>query len=357
MAKCLLIDSEGVKEILLKAFQSANLNFMIGSGASFPAIKPTSNVEKDVTELFSKNNNHEAYKKLSTFLRCVQRPNNIILNDFSSFGDCEQEIQNIKVTIENYGKFIRLIEQILSKRRNNLLPKQANIFTTNYDLFIEKAAEKLTLLRFNDGFARGVNINKTYFFSSKEFFNSTYNNGNLYNYEVQVPSINLIKIHGSLSWKKENENIVFEPRAIEQEINENLSEDELKEYINKFAIIVPQKGKFRETIMDRTYYDLLRIYANELDKENTLLISFGFSFEDEHILDISKRALKNPTLILAIFAHSEDNKEKYLEKFDNYNNVIVVVPQRDKKTDFQSFNKVLENIFNVPLNKESKNSA
>ncbi len=48
--------------------------------------------------------------------------------------------------------------------------------------------------------------------------------------------------------------------------------------------------------MDSTYYELLRIYNNELDREGTLLVSFGFSFGDKHILDITRRALKNPTL-------------------------------------------------------------
>ena len=37
-------------------------------------------------------------------------------------------------------------------------------------------------------------------------------------------------------------------------------------------------NSFEQTILDQTYYDLLRIYTNELDKENTLLIAEGFSF-------------------------------------------------------------------------------
>ena len=59
-----------------------------------------------------------------------------------------------------------------------------------------------------------------------------------------------------------------------------------------FYMILPKKDKFKETLLNRVYYDMLRIYANELDKENTLLITNGFSFDDEHILDITKRALK-----------------------------------------------------------------
>ena len=35
--------------------------------------------------------------------------------------------------------------------------------------------------------------------------------------------------------------------------------------------------KFGETVLERYYYDLLRIYANELDRNNALLLVFGFS--------------------------------------------------------------------------------
>ena len=61
--------------------------------------------------------------------------------------------------------------------------------------------------------------------------------------------------------------------------------------------------------MDSTYYELLRIYNNELDREGTLLVSFGFSFGDSHILGITKRALKNPTLKLVAFAFNDTDRE------------------------------------------------
>jgi hypothetical protein len=37
----------------------------------------------------------------------------------------------------NYLHFLRAIEVLLSERHSNLLPRKANLFTTNYDLFVE----------------------------------------------------------------------------------------------------------------------------------------------------------------------------------------------------------------------------
>ena len=41
---------------------------------------------------------------------------------------------------------------------------------------------------------------------------------------------------------------------------------------------------------------MLRIYANSLELENSLLIVFGFSFSDEHVREVTVRALRNATL-------------------------------------------------------------
>ena len=96
--------------------------------------------------------------------------------------------------------------------------------------------------------------------------------------------------------------------------------------------------------MDSTYYELLRIYANELDREGTLLVSFGFSFGDSHILDITKRALKNPTLKLVAFAFSDADRETFLKRFDGCNNVDIIAPGTLTNIDFARFNGVLRSV-------------
>lgn len=68
-------------------------------------------------------------------------------------------------------------------------------------------------------------------------------------------------------------------------------EDFVNEY-NNLHIINPTKEKFEETLLSNVYYDLLRMYSNELEKNNTVLFVFGFSFKDEHIYSITKCIIK-----------------------------------------------------------------
>ena len=110
-------------------------------------------------------------------------------------------------------------------------------------------------------------------------------------------------------------------------------------------------GKFQETVMDRTYYDLLRIYSNQLDRKNSLLIVFGFSFADLHIREITERALKNPTLKMIIFAFSTGEANKFAALFGEYNNVDIIKPEKTNKIKFGEFNSILESI--VPTKKSS----
>jgi hypothetical protein len=116
---------------------------------------------------------------------------------------------------------------------------------------------------------------------------------------------------------------------------------QVKAFVDAYAVVLPQTKKFHTTLMDSTYYELLRIYANELDREGTLLVSFGFSFADLHILDITKRALKNPTLKLVAFAFSDADRATFLKRFDGYNNVEIIAPGAAANIDFARFNEVL----------------
>jgi hypothetical protein len=345
MIKILSIDE--IKKILPELFQSSHISFLIGSGTSFPAIPTAGNIEQRIQELFKKDKDLEANKELYDFLSKIQEITNEILKD---------EISDEKVVqvLDVYKGFMEALEGILVRREANIIPKQINVFSTNYDPFVEKASERYPNLKLNDGFSRNCNLRCIFEFSTNNFFNSIRNNGNLYGYEVILPSVNLIKIHGSVSWKrgKNNgeDNILFNVES-----KELLSEEEqknperIKNFIEQYALILPQKKKLHETVMDRTHYDLLRLYSNELDKENALLVVIGFSFVDEHIYDITKRALKNPTLNIVIFAFDKNAVEDFKKKFAGHSNVRIVAPDGDNKIRFES---VVSDI--LPINKENK---
>lgn len=320
---------------LARSLQSGNINFLIGSGASMPAIPVAGHVEQEIYALMENGNVDEARSRMYEFLSAIQVP----MNDLIS-GEANVPLAQ---TLVGYSNYIRIIEQILSERRTTLLSKQATIFTTNYDLLIEKASIKCPEIKLNDGFTRIPSLDNRMEYSTRNFFDTTYNTGNLYSYKVEIPCINLVKLHGSFSWKKDGEDIIFSVSKREL-LNDEPTHDEIIEFISDYAVILPQATKFRTTLMDRTYYELLRIYANELDRENVLLIVFGCSFGDEHIKSITCRALKNPTLRILVFAHSHVDAESFEQIFGKYNNVDIVTPEEGGVIDFDNFNATFRSI-------------
>ena len=84
---------------------------------------------------------------------------------------------------------------------------------------------------------------------------------------------------------------------------------QFSERYEELLIVNPTKDKFKSTLLNQTYYELLRIYSNELERENTVLFVLGFSFTDEHIRELTLRvANSNPTLAIYVFAHSSKGK-------------------------------------------------
>lgn len=337
MARVFSLDaaSEETGKTLARSFQSANVNFLIGSGASCPAIPTAGAVEAEIVSLFEGGKEEAAYLKLYDFLGTIQAPTNKLIAGASD--------PDSAATIANYAEFLGIIEAILSKRGTSLLPKQATIFTTNYDLFIEQAAASYSAVRLNDGFSRVPSLTGRAEFSSRTFFTTISSYGNLYNYKVEIPSINLIKLHGSFSWKRDGDDVLFSVSNTPL-LSAGKTAADVKKFVDGYVVVLPEAKKFHTTLMDSTYYELLRIYNNELDREGTLLISFGFSFGDSHILDITKRALKNPTLKLVAFAFSDTDSETLLKRFDGRNNVDIIAPSSAKSIDFAAFNGALRSI-------------
>jgi hypothetical protein len=328
---------------LRKAIQSARLNFLIGAGCSVPAIAPLGNIEIQVQELYEQDKTEEAESLIFDFLKPFLDVSCKIIS-----GD---RAGDIGITLNNYRNFLSIVSKILFKNTNNILPKQANIFSTNYDLFVETAAEDVRGgIRVADGFIRGPSVMSSFPFLMSEFFTSFYNTGHSYNYRVEMPTLNLVKLHGSLTWERSEDTIRFsinqlnDLKSEHEALSTTLSLDGNESFNRKFCLVLPRKHeKFRDVLLTRTYYDMLRLYANQLDKENALLIAEGVSYADEHILGMTQGALNNPTLKLVVFSHSKDNVESYAEKFQPFNNVEIIYSESGS-IDFEKFNSILTQV-------------
>lgn len=334
---------DDLKKITTRALQSGHISFLIGSGASSPAISIAGDIEKDLNDLLEAGAGKadEFTKKKFEFLRDIQRCTNALIS--------RKEAGDDKNVLDQYRTLLKVVTAILEERKTNLLSKQVTLFTSNYDLFVERASEDVANLHLNDGFSRTPALSNSFPYEPERFFDVTYRTGNLFNYQFPFPSVNLVKIHGSVSWVINGGQLVHS--ISERQIPDEKTKDFLEEaatFGDGFSLILPTKRKFQETLMERIYYDLLRIFANTLEIETSFLMVFGFSFADEHILDITKRALKNPTLLILIFAYSEKDVAGYEQKFGRYNNVIICHPEDKEKLDFERFNAFLRSLIPIP---------
>src|SRR5690554_2287589 len=258
----------------------------------------------------------------------------------------------LEKTYNNYDKFINALNTILERRKTNVLNSQVNLFTTNMDLFLDAVLENNNL-NFNDGFSGRMKP----VFSTSNYKKASYQTSSHYDNISEIPTFNLFKLHGSVNWKKEKideeEKIVYDPNLLVLNeisklersdeilcINDNSSYSSLKEgtqfvfdinepivreFLDKYEELIfvnPTKEKFQLTTIDYVFYEQLRMYSNALEKENSVMFVHGFSFADEHIKEITIRAVKsNPTLIIYIFCFNENERQKVQKFFKGTNNV------------------------------------
>ena len=274
------------------------LNFLIGSGASLPAIPLMSD--------YSVENRNDA------LLKKVIEKSKIILSG-------EEAIQNdtdILETIQNYERFILSIIQILNYSNSRQTPKNINIFTTNYDLFIEKAIDiqqQKNYFVFNDG-SRG------YF--NRILDSSNYNSTASYkglndNYINEIPCISLIKPHGSVNWEK------FQYK--------NSKFIKVNNFVPDNPVVVPPTGyEQQETFLNDHFHEMLRVFQLELDKPQSVLFVIGFSFQDSHIAKMIRRACLNPELMIYIFAYNIEDRVKIMKNLNYISenlNCKILIPE------------------------------
>jgi hypothetical protein len=111
-------------------------------------------------------------------------------------------------------------------------------------------------------------------------------------------------------------------------------------YLKDHVLILPNVRKFHATLMDRVYYDLLRLFAR-CQVDNAVLPAFGFSFADRHILDLTRRSLRNPTAQLILIAYDQAAADGYAATFAGHRNVTVIAPA-GATIDFTRLNDILE---------------
>lgn len=374
-------------ERLRTIVESAHLNFLIGAGTSSPYFAALGNIEEALTQIADADASDLARALVRAsiqayFFKEVLAPNaNIIKRDASA-----------ERVLRSYARFIRTLNRILFRRRSTLLSKQVNIFTTNVDMLFEVAMEEVGI-DYSDGFSGKIRPK----FDLGDFSTLRFRTGSRYEHRFEVPVFNLVKIHGSAAWlqyeresrkadiyfdhtltlvtevgkqmnmvqphllsvlvdpQPENEGPTIRPiDDLVDEADERLKSCDLRGTVgelsaaveafstsyNKLGIVNPDKRKFATTVLNETYYELIRRLANELEKENSVLFVHGFSFRDEHLRDIVLRAARtNPTLQVVVFCYSRRGLQSYgqlLPDTDVKNgNIEFVVPIEPEENEIE----------------------
>lgn len=167
------------------------------------------------------------------------------------------------------------------------------VFTTNYDLAIEWAAESIDLQVVN-GFL-GVHGRR---FSPQSFdlgFRNTQARGEA---RFGVYNIYLAKLHGSLSWREDAEQVY--------EVQAPLARQQIQEFLNNTdktelgLMVMPRAAKYMQTI-GYVLGELFRRFSEFLSRPQASLLVCGYGFGDEHINRLLRSALLNPTLQLVVY--------------------------------------------------------
>jgi hypothetical protein len=351
-----------------------DLNFLVGSGASY-GLFPTLELKikgddglslslEDLATKFEKSADARLTPLFMHYYRSCIYP-----AQFFTLDDLEANATAQKVG-QNYRQFVETILNILQRRKSR--ERRCNLFTTNYDGCFPLITDKIltegnTDFLLNDG-TRGF---RSRYLHTQNFNTFLCQTGIFERHQTNIPQINLIHLHGSVYWKKSNSNILVNyensnsPSFLSEDSISKLSTfsdclnddsmtlDKLKnpdllksditnfwsEY-EKLPIVNPTKWKFHETVFEEHYYQMLRLLSYELEKPNAVLITFGFSFADEHILNLVKRSLSNPHLQVFVCCYSKTTQSRLENEFRSYKNVQCLALD-DKPLDFTAFNELV----------------
>lgn len=382
------VDNEEIKKIqetFLKILDNKNLSFLLGSGCSsykiekeqigIPTMKPMaeefysmSDFKEDkkwLLDVLKMNVDDEKFefkKNLEAFLS-VLHSLSFYHSKIKNEDDTSKKINDIIIKARNFilqkclnegnikvkkdGDLLEVYKTFYKKllTRNPTLPR-LNIFTTNYDLYSERAMDTLGI-HYVNGFTGGIS----------KYFNPT-----IFNYalaekmDLSQSKWNVIdnffylyKIHGSVNWiENDDEGKLFKIQEIQDPTFEKLKDKES-------IMIHPTPLKYNASL-GSPYSDLFREFQKKLMQNNNILVTIGYSFSDEHINNLIFQAFTIPSFRLIIIG--TENQSEAIQKLHRLNDSrIWIIGGYDEKGEplhyFKGFvEKILPDLTNEDLDKK-----
>lgn len=364
-----------------------NINVLIGSGASFglfPTLElgikaddGTNTTVESLAALFQERTDPRYSALFMHYYKTCIEP--VLSFDYS--GAMANAAHAI--VLENYLKFLSSL-LLLLKRKKADQRKVCNLFTTNYDGCLAHAAEELWKERKHEFYLNdGTTGFKRRYLDAKNFSTVTTQTGVFGRHRNEVSQVNLIHLHGSSYWFKDSDriqvnylnnnserlvtsgglakcadfsNVLLDPTKLVKDLPDvKFVGRETSAFWGKYdllPIVNPTKWKFHETVFEEHYYQMLRYLSYELEKPHAVLLTFGFSFADEHIRQLIRRSLSNPSLQVYVCCYSVGAQsliDRYFGEFPNVQTIVL-----DDPLDFTKFN---EQVFTASPSAAGANAA
>ena len=215
------------------------------------------------------------------------------------------------------------------------------VFTTNYDLFNEKALDDLAIPYCN-GFSGGLER----VFNPATFRLTLARQLDISSgkWDAVENFVYLCKLHGSISWfcDKKQSLYPFRERMPNKDGQDNMDN----------LMIYPSPAK-QEQSLGSPYSDLFREFQGRVVQEQSVLIVIGYSFGDEHINKIIYQALTIPSFRLIIFTNP--NQEKEIEKLKSLDDPRIWLIGSDENQEQPAH--FFESVINHFLPEEPKSEA
>lgn len=195
-----------------------------------------------------------------------------------------------------------LVTFLMSFASRSGVRDRLRIFTTNYDRLIEMGAE-VAGLHLLDRFAGSL---APIFRSSRLELDMHYNPPGIRGEPRYLEGVaRFTKLHGSVDWVQVGDDIrrIGLPFGA-AEVGPYLKAPGLNRASSYELMIYPNAAKDRETA-DYPYVDLFRDLAAAICRPNNTLVTYGYSFGDEHINRVIRDMLTIPSTHLVVVSHDD----------------------------------------------------
>lgn len=217
-------------------------------------------------------------------------------SDFCISKKCEEALQYLKSFLVSFAS--------RTATRDRL-----QIFTTNYDRFIEYGCDMAGILILDRFIGKIQPILRT----TKLELDFHYNPPGIRGEPRYVEGVTrLTKLHGSIDWRFSDDKITQAAMSFGLDPKGIAINDRARQYV-----VYPNSSKDIETTYF-PYAELFRDFSSAICRPNSTLITYGYGFGDSHINRIIEDMLTIPSTHVVIISY--DGASGRISKFYNRNN-------------------------------------